>query len=435
MLRNGLIGMFFWGWLLATPHAALIAEPVPPSSAGNLLLDNDRDGKLDAIQIELVSSVSQPYLDSILDSVVVQWVDTLGAPFRLSISGHAFALDTARPKRLTFRLPDSSPVAKNLTSIDNGKYPWLGSTAYYYTAGNKTPMPVRLRESMAPVLVESRLSLSRHTDSFDTLEVLLSETVQQAAGVANPFAFRNPDKPELHILRVARYEWIAGNQFRLFLPADQEPRLAKGDSLRIQAGALTDLAGNRVGESTPWRLVEGQFPFTISSRGKAIVDYQSSDFQQRPLFQVIVDSTALSASDSSWLGAGMYLGSSELAYSIQTSFTDNERYTAPDPSKAIWQLELWIYALDGQLVNRSRMQVACNDARFVGNCFTNPQNAYLRWNLRSSDGRAVGTGAYLARIASRLLYDGHTIHYTTPMSPDGTQTWGVMRRSHGKSGS
>lgn len=430
-----MIGMFFWGWLLATPHAALIAEPVPPSSAGNLLLDNDHDGQLDAIQMELVSSVSQPYLDSILDSVVVQWVDTLGAPFRLSISGHAFALDTTRPKRLTFRLPDSSPVAKNLTSIDNGKYPWLGSTAYYYTAGNKTPMPVRLRESMAPVLVESRLSLSRHTDSFDTLEVLLSETVQQAAGVANPFAFRSPDKPDLHILRVARYEWINGNQFRLFLPADQEPRLAKGDSLRIQAGALTDMSGNRVGETTLWRLVEGQFPFAITSRGKATVDTKSTEFQQRPLFQVVIDSTTVTTSDSSWLGAGMLFGSPELAYSIQTSFTDNERYTAPDPSKTWWQLELWIYSLDGQLVNRSRMQVACNDVRFVGNCFANPQNAYLRWNLRSSEGRAVGTGAYLARIASRLLYDGHTIHYTTPMSPGGTQTWGVMRHSNGKSGS
>ena len=48
-------------------------------------------------------------------------------------------------------------------------------------------------------------------------------------------------------------------------------------------------------------------------------------------------------------------------------------------------------------------KIKCDDRDiFDGNCFENPHQLYLRWNMRDNNGRRVGVGAYVAHIKVRV---------------------------------
>lgn len=409
--------------------AALIADPIPLSTQGNLLLDRDNDGRMDAIQLEFVSPVSTAYLAQQLDSVVLTWPDTSGLLLTISAPGNQFQADSAQPKRMTWFLPATLPVARNLTSIDSGRYLFPYGTAKYYGHGNQTPSAVHIDEAMAPVVTLANLASSRFSGSPDTLRIHLSEPVAPPvdAGTAI-FTWSTSTNSAALDLQSTYTHWTSASVVLLQVQQGSGP--AVGDSISLRTDALRDLQGNSPGAAPSSRVVTGHFPFLMETQPKAQLDANSPEWWQRPLFQVEFLPFGDTLEEADWLGAGMDFGSTSLLNTLQEQSGDS----IPDPSATEWTMELWVYAMDGQPVHRSRLQISCADPRFApsGNCFQDPAKVFLRWNLRTVGGRAPATGAYLARISNRMTYDGKTIFAATPESQGGTAIWGILRRNSGE---
>ena len=73
-----------------------------------------------------------------------------------------------------------------------------------------------------------------------------------------------------------------------------------------------------------------------------------------------------------------------------------------------WSMD--VFTNIGGYVAGSSGTILCNDKDFGGNCFENEKNLYLRWNLRSDDGRKAGVGVYLAKF--KLKVYGEKKSYT-----------------------
>ena len=62
------------------------------------------------------------------------------------------------------------------------------------------------------------------------------------------------------------------------------------------------------------------------------------------------------------------------------------------------------YSSLGVFVNSSSGKLSCTDELYNGNCLDNEKNGklFLAWNMRSNEGRLVGTGVYIARLMYRI---------------------------------
>lgn len=71
------------------------------------------------------------------------------------------------------------------------------------------------------------------------------------------------------------------------------------------------------------------------------------------------------------------------------------------------------YSSLGHFVNNDEGHIACNDDIFktdgATNCLGNDGRLFLAWNMRSTSGRLVGTGVYIARLEIRLIVNGKKI--------------------------
>ena len=82
----------------------------------------------------------------------------------------------------------------------------------------------------------------------------------------------------------------------------------------------------------------------------------------------------------------------------------------------------------GQYVGGTSGSISCSDKDVYGDegCLKNKGKVFLAWNMRSKNGRLVGTGVYIARLEVKIVVDGkNTVHRTHDY------LWGVRR---GKSG-
>jgi hypothetical protein len=92
------------------------------------------------------------------------------------------------------------------------------------------------------------------------------------------------------------------------------------------------------------------------------------------------------------------------------------------PSQIEIQYQTAYYTNLGAYVNHASGQVSCSDSLFNGDCRINPGHLFIGWNLRSKQGRLVGSGAYIATLNFKVLAKGKVI-----AKSESTETWGVMR--------
>lgn len=421
--------------------ASLIADPIPLSSQGNLLLDRDNNGALDGIQLEFVSNISATYLETQIDSIVLTWPSSDGSLLRIVTRGSEFRIDSLRPRRIVRTLPDSIPVAPNLTSIQPGLYPFEYGVVSYFADGNTSSMPVRVRESLPPVITEVRLLPAHAPRDPDTLWIHFSESAQPLSSSGSEYFGVRPVRSASTLpLTGSRTQWYDMQRVQLLLSPDQLNKPVVGDSICVLPAKLRDVNGNVASSGgIVFHPIAGRFPFTLLSQPKATFTPHANDWEQRPIYQVEFRPFADSVAPADWLGIGLDYGSTSLAATIQGRIDANFTGEKPDPAKLDWHTELWIYTNDGQPVHHSRIHVSCADPRFAnsiqtsqpGNCFEFPSRVYLRWNLRTLGGKVAATGAYIARVGSRMTYQGQTIYSISPESPGGTVIWGIERNTHG----
>ena len=68
--------------------------------------------------------------------------------------------------------------------------------------------------------------------------------------------------------------------------------------------------------------------------------------------------------------------------------------------------------------------IKCSDETIYGEggCLKNKGRLFLAWNMRSDNGRLVGTGVYIARLQVKITVNGET---TVNQTRD--KMWGVRR--------
>ena len=64
----------------------------------------------------------------------------------------------------------------------------------------------------------------------------------------------------------------------------------------------------------------------------------------------------------------------------------------------------------GIFVNSTTAALSCTDSLYKGNCLdgNNDGKLFLAWNMKSKEGRLVGTGVYIARLSYKIKV-GHRV--------------------------
>jgi len=94
-----------------------------------------------------------------------------------------------------------------------------------------------------------------------------------------------------------------------------------------------------------------------------------------------------------------------------------------EPEDIYLEYDAFYYTNLGQFVNKAKSRIRCTDSLFAGDCTRNPGNIFIGWNLRSQDGRSVGTGPYLANMQYRIKAGNRLLE-----DVNDTQMWGIRRK-------
>ena len=94
--------------------------------------------------------------------------------------------------------------------------------------------------------------------------------------------------------------------------------------------------------------------------------------------------------------------------------------------KTTLKYETHYYTSLGVFVNNGSGTLTCVDSVYNGNCLANEKNGklFLAWNMKSNDGRLVGTGVYIARLKYKI-----TVGWEVKVNRTQDFLWGVR---HGR---
>jgi len=103
-----------------------------------------------------------------------------------------------------------------------------------------------------------------------------------------------------------------------------------------------------------------------------------------------------------------------------------EKITKILVEKTTLKYETLYFTSLGVFVNSGSGTLSCMDTVYNGNCLANEKNGklFLAWNMRSSEGRLVGTGVYIARLKYKI-----TVGWEVKVNRTQDFLWGVR---HGR---
>ena len=443
-------------------HVSLIRRPVPTSQKGNLFQDRDGDGTLDRVVIELLGPVDQNYLQNELDSIVFTWVDSSGHVQAFKVAGPQFTIDPADPthKRLIYDIPNPKTLYPYLTSIDTTRFGAYGTSTMYATVPGESQsvLPVKMTDGMPPVIKEASLKVADNDGGDDILTITFSEPVDYAnADNRNLFDIKPRNASDTRILEYSSYEWKNGNTIALTFSKDIgfDRRPSSQDSIRIHAGALSDSSGISVPTDAefakqspgiaarPFKMVVGDFRFSIATVAKISYDVNDPTLKDLPPMETVYRDFGTKTNPTQDLGMMVDLGSVDLKHSVQRAIkqrkypNDDSKLIEDmpvDASKIKFRLQLDLFTSIAGFVTSKAQTLSCSDTVFHGDCITNPEQVFLRWNFKSQEGRFVGTGAFFAQLYMKVWYEGDAtaeIPSVKVAERSKIETWGVIRRTDG----
>lgn len=401
--------------------SSLVSRPIPPSLSSNQYLDLDGNGTLDAIRLTFLSPLDRKYLDEELDSIVFQWIDSVGIPVAVSVSGTQLKLLPSDPKVAYFQFPQQNRFFPYLTSIDSLRFGKFGQATLFakLSTGKATQLPLRLRDAMPPVIREASLAIGEDDGDPDRLSLEFSEPLQPLSSTDLRMILENRRISDGSIVRLEANRATLVTDHRLVL--DFNPSLrgtlrpSSQDSVRLINGVVEGIPVFELCEAPlcvqqPFKLVVGDIDFSLSTSSFASIGAS----EREPM---TLSFRAFGSPFRSDLGAGVFVdfGSPDLLQLVrrvlkQRFFADDSAVFAEnidvDSSHIQGDLVLSLYTNLGAFVAREHVVIRCTDAGFQQDCIQNPRQVFLRWNGKSQDGRMVGSGAYLAKVELMVRYDG-----------------------------
>jgi len=396
-------------------------QEVPVMNAGRIYVDNEKngfydrdgDGRMDSTSLGFETPITEEDLKKM--DITFYWLDNEGnlvgipaslANITLSEDGTllGFAIDD----------PDAygnGGIKNMLTGIDKS-YSKDGKTEYGYASiTNKISVEGKVTEEemlygmndyMAPVISSTFLT----PESFQMMEpdkfkISFSEPMDQKnVTLSDDCLAFYVDGAWVHY-SLSSAEWSDdGRELVLFMEAGEDlvTRMNPADSVRFDnfTSGLADKMGNKVSELSPAVMVEGDPRVIMKTNSFADLNKAKELSDRVKPFTIEHVKEAKEAADQSSLGVLMDIGYATIMGK------DEKGQAVPNMEDIGLHWELYVYTNIGNYVGGASGSIACDDPFFDGNCLENPDKLYVRWNMRSKDGRRVGAGVYLAKFRIKV---------------------------------
>lgn len=191
-----------------------------------------------------------------------------------------------------------------------------------------------------------------------------------------------------------------------------------GDSVRLHPGPITDLSEVTAHALNPKVRIIGRQRSRMETVGLVEIRTQDMPGPNSPVVrEVLVPSSMNIKEVVAEQGVPGHLIRYDLSNLVEL-YEDEA-----DPSEIFLEYDAFYYTNLGQFVNKTKSKIACTDSLFLGDCTRNPGNIFIGWNLRSQDGRSVGSGPYLAKMQYRIKVKKRILEDVQDL-----QMWGVRRK-------
>ncbi len=381
------------------------------SDENNGYFDFDGDGRMDSVSVGFKNAITQEQLETL--DLRFYWLDTAGNVLEIKPDVDDLVL-SKNGKVVTYALSEKweSLIQAGLTSINNEDYGYaaLVNTAVVNDSVVETLSYLEMNDRMAPVIMSVFLEPeSEWKSSPDKLVIEFSESVDIEALTSADGYIDFLVAGEWVNYDLSNAGWSENNTKLEIFVARDEPLLDRAnprDSIRLASvsGGIQDVYGNEVAESSPVVMIEGDPRVLVETSSfigldRVALASRGASFTQR----VFPEGT--SVKDEMGKSLGVML---DIAYA---TIFDDSTGAELDLSKIGMEWEMHVYTNLGGFVANSHSSIRCDDSAFDGNCFDNPKRIYLRWNLRSDEGRKVGVGVYVAKFYLKVYGEKESYTY------------------------
>lgn len=421
---------------------------VPVKSAGgvyatdenNGFYDRNGDGTMDSASVGFQNPLTKEDLETM--TVSLFWLDSKGEVQKIKFK----SLDSLLEKGVIslsedgtvigFDLSDSKyDIKKMLTNIDstnavmNENYGFAEVTNKISIAGHEdSTVTTRLgmHDRMPPVISGTFLQPESFQKAApDEFVVTFSEPVDTSAMELseNDLAFLVDGKWTHYNL--SSHSWSPdGKSLNIFLEngVALEDRMNPADSMKFSnfKNSFTDLEGNGVREDAPSVMVEGDPRVitkvtSLATLERAVLLADKAAFTER----FVEPDVKMDSEMKKSLGVLLDVGFSTIMKSDSSDVAELDL----ENIGLTWELD--VFTNLGGFVAHASSTIKCNDKSFGENCFENPRKLYLRWNMRSDNGRKVGVGAYVAQLKVKVF------GAKKPFKVERIYSWGIRAGSDG----
>ncbi len=394
-----------------------LEKPPVPVPNGGFIHDRDGDGVADS----LVLSYGEPIVDdNVPDSVSWLFGDSSWhRATRGEVESHR-VLDSL----LVFSSDSLVPflfTGENSGAVYSGSYTSLFRKAVTDTLTGSTDtldfhVTGKIFDRIGPVI--SNAIVTPKNENLYQLTVVFSESMEKSSvPFDSAFEFRAwrdgvESSFQIHPVSGQRMD----SRYIVYYSNENGVLPSVGDSIRLLPGALEDLSGNAASENNRWlRLVGEQYIVVESAK---MFELRASEWDEKSAssgiasYKVPLGTTYENAERQVGLpGFLVRYDLSELAASSGVS-----------PESLYVKYETRFYSNLGTFIRSAKGNVRCTDEIFDGDCTQNPGLVYLGWDARSSSGRLVGTGAYVAKLDLKIGVLGKK-----PQKKNLVRSWGIRR--------
>ncbi|MBR4347780.1 MAG: hypothetical protein IKP90_02410 [Fibrobacter sp.] len=373
----------------------------------NAFFDRNGDGRMDSASIAFDTPITREDLENMV--ICYYWLDKDGKLLKIEPDVSKLTLSSDGTVVGFALKEDKYGIKENLTSIDqsyskDGEYGYV-SVTYFETKNGETEkqtINLAMHDRMAPVISGTFLEPESYQKmASDVFRIEFSESIDYKNISTDELsdALRFYVDGEWVKLPFTSVQWAKdGKSAEIHMESGTRlvDRMNPADSVRFDLAGVdfVDKEGNGISGLAPAKMVEGD---------PRVIMQNYSFASRRDVDETADDAITFEVADNlSSEEARKALGVL-MDVSFSTILKKDEKTPEMDLSQIGMEWELEVYTNLGNFVARKSQKIKCDDREiFDGDCFENPHQLYLRWNMLSDKGRRVGVGAYVAHIKARV---------------------------------
>ena len=373
----------------------------------NAFFDRDGDGRMDSASVAFDSPLTRDDIENM--TFRYYWLDNDGQLLeiipdadRLTLSEDGtvvgFALNLKK---------NEYDIKEKLTSVDDRSYAADGDRYGYVTVTYTEKVKGKdvektdtldMHDRMSPVISGTFLEPESYQKmASDVFKIEFSEAIdyKNVSGLEDAFLFYVDG--EWVSLPFTSVSWSSDGksaEIRMESGTRLVDRMNPADSVKLDVSCVSfvDKEGNGASGLAPAEMVEGDPRVIMQNYSFASKRDIDGSIDEAITFEVADKLTSEEAKSA--LGVLMDVSFSTIL---------DEESAEVDLSSIGMEWELQVFTNLGNFVAKASDKVKCDDRDvFDGNCFENPHQLYLRWNMLADNGRRVGVGAYVAHIKVRV---------------------------------